>query len=804
MRLRFSREALTALTAAASVVVLMASTAAAIGTTPTRSSPGSSASNQSAACYRPASSAAGGARQETPKGMSQSPQFAAGLLMEGQETALVIGSKDLQEWVVACTGDPFSGTWSKVGEGTQRRLDEGFVVDTGKGGFPGGQFLRACISEAKSASDAVKVCGANTRCVDTPILPKATFSTRMLKGGRQIEFELANGPWREPASPAPIHLCVTAERNGLEHNIPTRPPGTSEPNTVSLDLPTQLGELAYNDRLTVTARDDFNDPLVLGQTTILQLIDDAQAVVGTATAIVHFHLPPGKASLAVTFRTPDTSHAASDDELESGRAVIALNRPLIEPSRPLMVEMAVADSSTHDFVAFDRASFPLLPASVRVDGPPKEGDTKVGGGASVGLQQVRVRVLTPSSSQSEGCSDRVESVAFEKLANGSFGHTLASPLVADQVVEACPVANQTSPPEVIKECDRVPVGCSDPPCGAKRRGGGEITQVVLGYEQVGASGTDDSQHYFFHFFTSRNLPFFGKHDDRNWGRPLRWWGDVRVASYPQQVNSSVAQFAEAFSANVGNLPVTQLAQTGVFVTGVEARIARTSCLKQSLTDATARTRVMLTAFAGGGASGPNNNSTTTVFSVPPSTTPQYNVLERVYPQAIPSPGSSPGTNSYVAFLPQTSHFWREWEVGFRLYSAFGVRDAQVSSGVPALIQLSIGQNERITGKRKDAVLHAAAVYPLALGDRTKADTLIVYLFGEAFVGLGTGGASSPLQLTPAQDSKGNPVPLSDPNVTIILGSPNATDIYRIGLGIDLIPVVKKLIAPSPTAAHKGS
>src|SRR5262245_50624300 len=83
--------------------------------------------------------------------------------------------------------------------------------------------------------------------------------------------------------------------------------------------------------------------------------------------------------------------------------------------------------------------------------------------------------------------------------------------------------------------------------------GGDLTMAVIGFEQSGASGAKSDQKFFFDFFTSRPLPFlFG--DDKTdvkptepfpvdksglvraqpFGPPVHWWGDVRIASYPQQ------------------------------------------------------------------------------------------------------------------------------------------------------------------------------------------------------------------------------------------------------------------------------
>jgi hypothetical protein len=344
-------------------------------------------------------------------------------------------------------------------------------------------------------------------------------------------------------------------------------------------------------------------------------------------------------------------------------------------------------------------------------------------------------------------------------------------------------------------------------------GGGQITEAVLGYEQVGASGLSSSQKYFFNFFISRPIPMFKGAEsqrtyrngtksketcesDPDWGPKARWWGTVRVGSYPQQVNSSASSFAQSFSTGVGNLQVNQLAQELDFTTGPEFRLAGGK-LKTDLSDPDT-TRGLLTLFAGIGASGPNNpSSNAAVLTVPPppgrgaTATAQYQAFNALYPK-VPPP--------YVAFLPdRQSHFLRAWDIGFRLYTFFGSDSDKPVSSAPGLVQVALGQNELVTGRLSGWTFHATAVYPFQLGSgpRDEATTLVLFLFGEAYIGLG-GQVSTPTQfsLAQAKDSAGNAIPLTDPGVTIVNVPANRVDVYRVGVGVDLNRVWNKLTAKS--------
>jgi hypothetical protein len=65
----------------------------------------------------------------------------------------------------------------------------------------------------------------------------------------------------------------------------------------------------------------------------------------------------------------------------------------------------------------------------------------------------------------------------------------------------------------------------------------EVIRAILGLEQTGASGTTSGQNYLLDFFITRPAV----------GARVRWWGDVKVATFPQQINSQVATLEQQFA-----------------------------------------------------------------------------------------------------------------------------------------------------------------------------------------------------------------------------------------------------------------
>lgn len=300
----------------------------------------------------------------------------------------------------------------------------------------------------------------------------------------------------------------------------------------------------------------------------------------------------------------------------------------------------------------------------------------------------------------------------------------------------------------------------------------EVIRAVLGMEQTGASGTPSSQSFLFDF--SITGPAIGPR--------VRWWGDVKVTTFPQQINSQMAMLEQQFASAFGNIKVNQMAQAAEFVMGPELAITPDPA-----------SHFQLTLFAGAGAMGPSNPSdTATVFSLPTAGTSAWNNFANEF-------GALPEGAKYVAFLPNSNtRFLRQWQAGMRLYST--QPGSGVSGGsVPATVEISIGQNELVTsGRLFGFVGHVAAVHPFVLNSGGKAIT--IYLFGEATTGFTRPALSTPIALAPAL-SNSSPVPLTDPGVYTITVPANRRDTYRIGVGIDLASLVKVLFpGAKPSAA----
>lgn len=334
--------------------------------------------------------------------------------------------------------------------------------------------------------------------------------------------------------------------------------------------------------------------------------------------------------------------------------------------------------------------------------------------------------------------------------------------------------------------------------------GGEIIRLTLGYEQVGASGTNGDQKFNFDLFINRPLPLpdwfepvarWNEPDSsRNhfFGSPLRWFGDIRIASYPQPASSAGAAFANAFTTNAGNVTLNKLVQTAEFTTGAEVRIAQFTASALSIPQFS-EARFALTVFGGFGAVGPFSppSDVPVVYLVPDVTTPQGQAFHTTYDSV---------KSKYVAFRQDTpDRFLVHRGFGIRLYTYY------TDSGVPlptppAMVSIEYGLNRLInpTGRRARA-LHVSAYYPFTTGDRKDPNNLVFYLFGDVWMARGRPQYSGQAyELSPALDASNKAVALSDPGVTIVTTTPMPRDTYRIGVSIDLLKVWKRLTAQPAT------
>jgi hypothetical protein len=323
---------------------------------------------------------------------------------------------------------------------------------------------------------------------------------------------------------------------------------------------------------------------------------------------------------------------------------------------------------------------------------------------------------------------------------------------------------------------------------------GEEARAILGYQQSGASAAASTQNFFFDFYISRPLNLWNNGQDDDHDGRLRWWGDVRVASYPQQGDIPVSTFVSTFVQQFGQLKVNQLAQAAEFTGGLEYRISPSNLAFLGRSEEN-RQRFTLNLIAGFGATGPFNPlGTLSIFTTPALTSPQRARFVQQFPQA--------ASSDFIGFIsPDRDEFFRQYFAGIRLTTHYADHDTgEPLIAAPASIAVTFGQNELVTGGRFHGVVgRVEAFYPLPFGSRTGKTGAWsgIYLFGMAQLKLTHADNIEPFVLNPAPGIAG-----SDPRVAIVT-SPSTRDLYRIGVGVDFVHVLTSLIHPNNPAGQGG-
>jgi hypothetical protein len=336
---------------------------------------------------------------------------------------------------------------------------------------------------------------------------------------------------------------------------------------------------------------------------------------------------------------------------------------------------------------------------------------------------------------------------------------------------------------------------------------GELATAIVGFEQAGASAASSSQHFFFNFFISRPLPvtwmgkangFDGKDFDDTFGPRLRWWGNVRIASVPQQVSTPVAQFVTNFPQEIGALKVNELAQAAEYMSGLEYRLTGWKGFFGGQSE-DSHQQFSLGFFVGAGAVGPlEPKETLRVFEVPPAGSAIAERFFNTYPQA--------RGRQFIGFVsPDRDRFNRQYSAGLRLTTFYSDENKTRLTSPPAMISVSLGQNEVVTGgTMRGVVARLEAFYPLPIGGERKNRFSSIYLFGAAQKRLSKVTLFDPFILNPVTLMTKSPCPTPAPQDSITpcvilqdfisngvtVTTPSNRDIYKIGVGMELIRLLK--------------
>lgn len=310
-----------------------------------------------------------------------------------------------------------------------------------------------------------------------------------------------------------------------------------------------------------------------------------------------------------------------------------------------------------------------------------------------------------------------------------------------------------------------------------------LARTIIGYDQSGAAAAKKEQSFFFDFFISKSFPFSQKINP-DFGERLKVWGDFRINSVPQTGDVSVGDFAGGgFTTAVSGLKVKDAARVFEVLGGLEFRLTGNNALLPSF-DRQTKQKFSLSVIGSYGIVTPLDplEKAPTVF--------------KVFEGAEGLPPAAKG-KEFVAFVPvDRDRFFRQYFAGLRIQTFFFNKYNVPLQRFPAQFDLSVGQNEFVTGGRLHGpVIRMESFFPLPY-EKVK----FINLFATAQIIPGRPNISTPLVLQPAPAD--TVVPAA--NVALVSVPQPNRDHYRIGIGIDFIPFFQKLLQPKTSGANPGS
>jgi hypothetical protein len=298
----------------------------------------------------------------------------------------------------------------------------------------------------------------------------------------------------------------------------------------------------------------------------------------------------------------------------------------------------------------------------------------------------------------------------------------------------------------------------------------------VGIQQLGSSSKSSEQKLFADLFFSSGL-------GKTLAPSLRIWGQVQTASaIPSDKAKGIREVANTLNQSVFDISAEKAVKSIEFMVGAQYKLLGESLLNM---------RPSL--VAGFGAITPPNPeqevTTAKVYELSDDARSRFGI-----PKCTPG-DSTCIDKAYISFIPRDrNRFFRQYYAGLRMEAIPNSPEQK-----RAIFDVMIGQNEAVTGGRlRGPVLRLDGFYPLPTGVDSIAS--FIYLFGTAHLRFARNQDRDPLILNRSDAS----ISSSDPKLVIQAVPVDDRDSYRIGVGIDLIGLIKKAMTNSSKSATNAT
>lgn len=319
------------------------------------------------------------------------------------------------------------------------------------------------------------------------------------------------------------------------------------------------------------------------------------------------------------------------------------------------------------------------------------------------------------------------------------------------------------------------------------------TRAIVGFEQVGSSSSNSSTYPFVDLFI--NVPIGGKSekkpsdgksvktpsDEKSVSRPFSLWTDFRFSASSQQNFAALSNISTGLLDSITGTTSSynNIVQSFNISGGIDYEIIKPSPLHSFFLPG----KSALSIIIGGGVTNPlSSDKTVQVFKIPMVNNQVNPDFAKLF-KDVDFTGKT--TISFVT--SERDRFFRRYFGGFRLKNYFYENENTALDQSPAMLDLTVGQDEAITSRLQGLVMKLEGFTPFPV---KKYD--YIYLFGGVNMRFHRNIATNvPFFLeTPSSinlfDSANVVVPIDSTPFTR-----SNRDTFRFGIGIDLIRLLNK-------------
>ena len=299
----------------------------------------------------------------------------------------------------------------------------------------------------------------------------------------------------------------------------------------------------------------------------------------------------------------------------------------------------------------------------------------------------------------------------------------------------------------------------------------ERLRIIGGYEMIRATSAQGKERAFLDLYFSQPLPFKFNGDGININiKPLHIWGNARFSSAPQASEKTIGALTTDVNTykSLNDLKLNDISRSGEFLLGFELNLKNIKSKNNKYTIGL----IMAT-----GAIKPHS---------PDKDELEIYKINDDFKQAFP--GEDTEGKEYFTFIPpERNRFFKQAYIGFRLKTY--QRNKNGLATLPSMFDATWGINEAASGG--EGHLFRKSVFRLDGFLTLKLPVIDVplYIFGTVI--LNTSKEESRIPFYPEPIGADTQVQIHSPNVLKVALADNDRDYFRIGLGINLMDILKK-------------